>query len=88
MIEFTGHLKGKEDKMDFQRVATELTKQELEDLLVAAYASGGPFVVENIRTIGDQKEVQIRYMGTTKRRTIAVGKKARNESEVTEAVQH
>jgi hypothetical protein len=73
--------------MDFKQVTRELNRQELEDLMVEAFApkDAGPFVVENIRTIGNRKEVSIGYMGTTLRRTIVVG--APHEKEATQAVQ-
>lgn len=61
--------------MDFAQVAKQLNAKELEELMMQAYGTvdSGPFVVENIRVIGGQKEVGIRYSGSTKRVVVVLG---------------
>ncbi len=72
--------------MDFTAVAKLLRPQELEDLLVEAYSGsdGNPFVVENIRVLGDKKEVEIRYPATNVRRTVEVDSASRFRGKGTE----
>jgi hypothetical protein len=67
-----------EREMEFTDVVKALSPKEMEDLLVDAFGSSGacPFVVENIRTVAGQKEVNIRYAATDKRRTITLGRAA------------
>lgn len=61
--------------MEFKDIMKQLNRKQMEDLLTEAFAprDAGPFSVENIRTIGNKKEVDIRYMGTQARKTIVVG---------------
>ena len=68
--------------MDFTQVAKQLNRKEMEDLLVKAFSKvdAGPFVVENIRVIGGQKEIGIRYMGTSDRAVVVVGNDQATES--------
>lgn len=61
--------------MEFVDVIRLLRSKELEDLLVAANSGleQRPFVVENVRVVGNKKEIDIRYMATNNRRMVEVG---------------